>query len=141
MVWVDGAVTPWGAYLDSAAPAEARLLEAPRNPDGQASQSTHGNARTWLSAGRASDRTAARALLAHEALSQSCWPGATIGGLPDKKDAGCAGTGIAGLGRARLADCRTIYDDRQQAANDGFGHLACALVTCRTVLKSPLAAC
>ncbi|MEO8340798.1 MAG: hypothetical protein ABI604_13965 [Nitrospirota bacterium] len=62
-----------------------------------------------------------------------------------KKDAGCANTGIAGCGTHDCPtgnfQCRTICDDRQLPTNDGFGHLSCALVTLRTVLKSPLAGC
>jgi transposase len=143
MVLVDGAGTPLGAYLDSASPAEVRLLEATLDTVAVGRPGQPGRPRKRpdrLIADRGYDSNAARALLVRRGI-EPIIPARATNRQATHQDGRrlrryrrrwIVERTIGWLGNFRRL---TVRYDRLLETYGGFFHLACALVTLRKVLK------
>jgi transposase len=143
MVLVDGAGTPLGAYLDSASPAEVRLLEATLDTVAVTRPHCPGRPRKRpdrLIADRGYDSNAARALLIRRGI-EPIIPARSTNRQATHQDGRplrryrrrwIVERTIGWLGNFRRL---TVRYDRLLETYGGFFHLACALITLRKVLK------
>jgi len=143
MVLVDGAGTPLGAYLDSASPAEVRLLKATLDTVAVGRPGQPGRPRKRpdrLIADRAYDSNAARALLVRRGI-EPIIPARSNNRQATHQDGRrlrryrhrwIVERTIGWLGNFRRV---TVRYERLLETYSGFFHLACALVTLRKVLK------
>ena len=142
-VLVDGAGTPLGAYLDSASPAEVRLLEATLDTVAVTRPHRPGRPRKRperLIADRGYDSNAARALLVRRGI-EPIIPARANNQRATHQDGRqlrryrrrwIVERTIGWLGNFRRL---TVRYDRLMNTDGGFFHLACALITLRKVLK------
>ncbi len=143
MVLVDGAGTPLGAYLDSASPAEVRLLEATLDTVAVGRPGQPGRPRKRpdrLIADRGYDSNAARALLVRRGI-EPIIPARSNNRQATHQDGRrlrryrrrwIVERTIGWLGNFRRL---TVRYDRLLETYGGFFHLACALITLKKVLK------
>lgn len=143
MVLVDGAGTPLGAYLDSASPAEVRLLDATLDTIAVTRPHRPGRPRKRperLIADRGYDSNAARALLVRRGI-EPIIPARANNQRATHQDGRklrryrrrwIVERTIGWLGNFRRL---TVRYDRLMDTYGGFFHLACALITLRKVLK------
>lgn len=150
MVLVDGAGTPLGAYLDSASPAEVRLLDATLDTIAVTRLHRPGRPRKRperprkrperLIADRGYDSNAARALLVRRGI-EPIIPARANNQRATPQDGRklrryrrrwIVERTIGWLGNFRRL---TVRYDRLMDTYGGFFHLACALITLRKVLK------
>jgi transposase len=143
MVLVDGAGTPLGAYLDTASPAEVRLLEATLDTVAVGRPGRPGRPRKRpdrLIADRAYDSNAARAWLVRRGI-EPIIPARGNNRQATHQDGRklrryrrrwIVERTIGWLGNFRRL---TVRYDRLVETYGGFFHLACALITLRKVLK------
>ncbi|CAI4033639.1 transposase [Nitrospira tepida] len=143
MVLVDGAGTPLGAYLDSASPAEVRLLDATLDTIAVTRPHRPGRPRKRperLIADRGYDSNAARALLVRRGI-EPIIPARANNQRATPQDGRklrryrrrwIVERTIGWLGNFRRL---TVRYDRLMDTYGGFFHLACTLITLRKVLK------
>ena len=143
MVVVDGAGTPLGAYLDSASPAEVRLLEATLETVAVTRPHRPGRPRKRpdrLIADRGDDSNAIRAWLVRRGI-EPIIPARITNTQATHQD----GRKLRRYRRRWIVERTsgwlgnfrrlTVRYDRLLETYGGFFHLACALVTLRKVLK------
>ncbi len=143
MVLVDGAGTPLGTDLESASPAEVRLLEVTRDTVAVTRPHQPGRPRKRpdrLIADRGYDSNAIRALLVRRGI-EPIIPARANNGQATHQDGRrlrryrrrwIIERTIGWLGNFRRL---TVRYDRLLETYSGFFHLACALIALRKVLK------